>query len=517
MMRSLKNSAHSLYKRLFKDRTEALIFLTAFIVPMTFGLYLVYSYESTYVLNAIAGGDMRSHIYIPRTVIDNEPFNNLANLGTVWLPLFHLLVMPLTLIDLFYRTGLAGTIVNALLTGGVCVILYRLMGDKIAGIFASFFYVCNVFTWVFGSTTVTQQSAIFFSTLAIYYFKQYWEKNDLREFIKCSLISLLAALTRYEAWIIVLLITLFYAIRELKGQKRYRLAYISLPLMGIFAWFFWNLAIFRDPLMFMNHPRSAQAQAGFVTTPYTGSVWLTFNLVIYALTEISGLLWVLGIFSIIILVFRKKSDVIPMFILSSPILFLGVVWFVGLLGAGSPIRSLKFFYQGYAGIIFSSITILRDFGKRKRIKILIALGIIAVYLPFFFTQSSILAIDPSNSQYLYDDIRITAEMISGNTVLTTNPFSSSLSVIGGISPSSIIDDYDGKFYIKAMEKPWKNCSFVVIDKTKSDSGLIALNNYYEEKFYVYHYYKDSVWKSVFLSHYHLIFETKNFLLFKLVS
>src|SRR5215472_8844962 len=54
-------------------------------------------------------GDAHSHLLIARRVLDGlQP--GLAQLGDVWLPLPHVIMVPLAWSDFLWRTGLAGTL-----------------------------------------------------------------------------------------------------------------------------------------------------------------------------------------------------------------------------------------------------------------------------------------------------------------------------------------------------------------------------------------------------------------------
>ena len=492
---------------LFKDKTELLVFFTAFLVEMTFGFYLLYKWGHTFVC-----GDAVSHLYIPRTLFDNQPYNTFANLGTVWLPMFHLLVVPLISIDPLCTTGFAGTIINSFMTGGICVVLYRLIGEKKLGILASALFMCNAFTLTYGATPMMEQTAIFFTVLAAYYFKRYWEKDDTVEFMKCSLALIFGTLTRYEAWAVAFLVIFFFTLRELKNGQSYRVAYAHLPLWGIFAWVFWNLAIFRDPLMFIRQPGSV--------TFRNVSLWLVTNYVFQGVFAISGALGLLAILSIALL-YKKSSQLAPTILLISPII---LHW--SLMRSWSWIR---LFYMGLPGLIALPLLLANNF--KKPLKVITITVVFIAYSTIYPFQMSVVATGSTSgvlSDIGFSDVStwkgevMAIKEVTGNqlTLLTAHfrALSPFFSVLTNTSPSRIFDEYDYPFYLEVMEKPWKHCTFVVIEKTSPDDPeLKSINDYYEEKYFVYRYYNDSEWGSTFLQHYELILETKHCLLFRLME
>lgn len=525
MMRSLKNSAHSLYKRLFKDRTEAAIFFTAFIVEIIFGLYLISRWGFTF-----AFVDSISHFYIPSTIVNNGSQNNIANLGTVWLPMFHILVTPLILIEPLLRTGLAGTIVNGLATGGICVILYRLVGGRRLGILSVVLFMSNAWTLIFGSSPMMEQTGIFFMLLAVYYFKRYWEKGDLIEFMKCSLVLLFGCLTRYEVWAIALLVALFFTIKELRARRFHRLGYIHFPFWGVFAWLFWNLAIFRDPLMFLNNP-------AWLNWPETQQRMydplLTTSAIFENLYPICGLLYLSSlIYLVMILIKRRWNLVLPSVLLISPIAFQWISMFFGRSGG-----YIRYFYLAFPGLIMLSSFLVKDVSRLKISKtktktflaftILVIIALTGLSIPeqtellaFFshFTEQGPSSLhDPSFPANIRSvEVLKETKIMDYKSILSCGT-THHVSLILGIPPTQIIDEYDGDLYIRAMKEPW-NYSQLVLIPYDSQAFMKATNEQYDGNYVPYLYYNDDAWKSEFLEHYELIFQievTPLVLIFKL--
>lgn len=515
MLRYLKNLKHKA-PQLFKDKTEVAIFLTVFLVEIAFGLYLVYRWGATFI-----SGDAVSHLYIPKTVINNGEQSNFANLGTSWLPMFHILVMPLVWIKPLYSTGFAGTIVNGLATGGICVIVYRLIGDKKLGILASILFLANAYTLVYGATPMMDQTAIFFTVLAVYYFKRYWEKDDLVAFMKCSLVLFFGTLTRYEVWLVALLIASFFLVKELKGRHFHRLAYIHFPFWGVFAWLFWNLAIFRDPLFFL--PQKSYPWPSLYVTTFAEQA-------IPGLLLTSGMLFLATAVSIILLLARrKKLQILEATLLTSPILF-HLFMSVVQVGQFYP----RYFFLGFLGLLVTPILLLKDYKKSSgKLMIGASLVLISLLAIAYPQQAEFMISGTTRGEYLpknlYDkmEMRMIKEVVDDRTIIISSWAlfgAQTYSVYTNTEPFSIIDDYDGELYLKAMAEPWKLCDFVAImrfsKKTYStllnfNNGLNLINDHYGGTFYVYRYYNDDAWRSLFLSKYELILETENFLVYQI--
>ena len=524
--------------KLFKDKTEVAIFLSAFLLEIVFGLYLIQRWGYTF-----SSGDDISQVYKARVIMDNGSNSGLGALGAVWLPVFQILLMPLVLMDSLYTTGFAGTIINALATAGICVILFRMLESTYLKVVGILLFLCNVFTLVYGSVPMNVQLTLLFIVLGAYYFKHYWEKDEITEFLKCSLVLILASLTRYEGWAATLLVMFLFVLKELKGRHYYRLAYTHIPAWGIFAGVFWNMALFRDPLSFLSHPLHATAK-GWVL-PYAWSLELTTINVINAISVISGPLWIIPVLSLPILLMKKRdSKFITSLILLTPIFSHWLLIYTNV-----SVGSIRFFYLGYVGLVLTPLLALDsireqntprcDFRrknpykerqarvahiiKKARIKPIILTLLACSLFYAYLTQIEVITLGTlgsysfkfSSVDFQYANVvkgavlPIKKVIGSGSAVLC--PFdsvvSSELSVTG-LSPSILFDGYDIE---QAMANPWTKYDFVIIRKNVSDDELIASNNYFKSlygiNYYEYSYYNNAKWKEQFLTHYTVVLES----------
>ena len=84
---------------------------------------IAWSWQHNAILNY---GDAEAHLHIARRVIDSHR-PGLSQLGSVWLPLPHLLMIPFVAVFALWANGTAGTIPSALAWLASCVGMYRLM------------------------------------------------------------------------------------------------------------------------------------------------------------------------------------------------------------------------------------------------------------------------------------------------------------------------------------------------------------------------------------------------------
>jgi len=492
-------------------REELKLFIVAVLAELLFGLLMIARWGSTFCC-----GDAAYHHYIPMVVLETR---NIRYLGVVWPPLLHLLVMPLLPIELFYTTGLAGTLVSALATGVMCVFLYRLLGRGKTGLVAPVVMMCNAITLAYGATPMMEQLSMMFIVMATYYVKEYVEKGRVKDFVKASASFSFGCLARYEVWAITALAILLLAILEVRMRRYRRLLLLPLLATGMLVWLIWNYFLTRDFLFFIHAPMGA----GFYAGVYLSQAWLLqrIGFMLFMIYLVSGLLiaTTLAFFSSAL---RKRlyKDVVI-----SCLLLLPLVFHVILVLCRLSFGWARHFYMALPGMIFCSHKFcqarlirrgLRAGHEHKEIlKSLISLMLVAYPAQAYIMATGWLPdFEPRTiAQYRLELIRV-AEIVGDSTILVGTDAAGWLSAMTGLPPSQIVDGNDPCFR-EAMEEPWRYVYFVLIEKLKGDPLLEALNRRYNGKFYIYRYYYDDGWRSEFLTHFQLILETEHYILFAL--
>jgi hypothetical protein len=291
--------------RFFSERTkysDGLVFSFAIIACSILAYFLLQ--KDHYSL--IYYGDSVSHLVISRGVFDSlQPSAGL--LGSVWLPVTHILLMPFVAIDFLFHTGLAGTIVSTISTAAALLILFRVVNlqfnsSTIIALTACVVYLSNPSVLYMGIVPMTEAPFLMFLMLSAYYMqKLFYSKTDynnqelhylsktglgtkqLMLVIKCSLAISATTLTRYEGWVLPFILIIILIILKPKRRRtkdivdRYAnnddnntnrnnkiftgillMLSVALAFSGILFWFVWNLLYYKDPLYFATGPYSAQ-------------------------------------------------------------------------------------------------------------------------------------------------------------------------------------------------------------------------------------------------------------------
>ncbi len=250
-------------------------FLKMFHKNIIYIIYMILTILSVcsfyYFLNnqlGLAYNDARSHLDIGRRVVEGlKP--GIAQLGSVWLPLNHILMIPLVWNDWAWHSGFAGAIWNMISFVGTGVLIYKILEvlnvKMIGRLFGVFVFVANLNVLYLQSTAMTEPLLLATMTAGCYYLLLWSKDEKIINLIKSSFWIMMATLVRYDGWFLLLFAGAVVAVLMLI-KRGYRVAegllvmFGTMGAFGIFLWIVWNWTIFGDPLYFIMGPFSAHAQ-----------------------------------------------------------------------------------------------------------------------------------------------------------------------------------------------------------------------------------------------------------------
>lgn len=289
--------------------------------------------------------DARSHLDIGRRVVEGlKP--GIAQLGSVWLPLNHILMIPLIWNDWAWHSGFAGAIWNMISFVGTGVLIYKILeifNVKILGrLFGVLIFAANLNVLYLQSTAMTEPLLMATMTAGCYYLLLWSKDEKIVNLVKSSFWIMMATLVRYDGWFLLFFATAVVSILMLV-KRGYRVTeglsvmFMTMGAFGIFLWFVWNWAIFGDPLYFMLGPFSAHSQQ--LVLLESGNLPTKWNIVLSTKVYFYSLFYssitttaLLGFIGGIILWFDKKIDPavrFASFALMSPLFFNIVALFLG--------------------------------------------------------------------------------------------------------------------------------------------------------------------------------------------
>jgi len=207
-------------------------------------------------------GDAVAHLNIARRIVDSRT-PGLDQLGTVWLPLPHLLMLPFVGNDFLWRSGLAGAIPAALSFIAAGALLFaaarRAFDDRIAGAVALAAFALNPNVLYMQSIPMTE--TVFFAAfaLALYCMVAFWDDGWLIAAAGAGAGILAASLTRYEGWFLIPFVTLFFFLTGGSIRWAAAIVFTAIASAGPVAWLAHDLWHYGDPLAFYRGPWSAIA------------------------------------------------------------------------------------------------------------------------------------------------------------------------------------------------------------------------------------------------------------------
>jgi len=207
-------------------------------------------------------GDAEAHLNIARRIIDSRR-PGYDQIGTVWLPLPHLLMLPFIRDDSLWRSGLAGAIPSSACFVCAGIFLYAAMRratqSSAAALASLGLFAFNPNLLYLQATPMTEPvvlaglMALFYCTIAFQETQSYWAV------IGAGLAGVAASLARYEGWFVIPFVAVYFLIVGEKRRVGAALVFCCLAALGPIYWLAHNWWLYSNPLEFYNGPYSAMS------------------------------------------------------------------------------------------------------------------------------------------------------------------------------------------------------------------------------------------------------------------
>jgi preprotein translocase subunit SecG len=260
-------------------------------------------------------GDAAAHINIARRVFDSKT-PGLLQLGTVWLPLPHLLMIPFLISNELWSRGAGGSIpsmagyvfgvvgifrlVRGVLSRGISPKLLlsdasavnissselrAIAAARFAAWTAALIYAANPNLIYMQATAMGEAVYLAFFIWAVVYFSEFLG-GESKALMKCGACVAAACLTRYDAWLLAVVLIAAVAVRlisnrttgnetstrqtvtgrtsdkqisDFRARRSTALKFILIAASAPALWLVYNGIVYRNPLEFENGPYSAKA------------------------------------------------------------------------------------------------------------------------------------------------------------------------------------------------------------------------------------------------------------------
>jgi 4-amino-4-deoxy-L-arabinose transferase-like glycosyltransferase len=221
--------------------------------------------------------DARSHLTIARRLIDG-PNHGIVQLGTVWLPVPHIVMIPFVASRWLWHTGLAAIPVDIACLVVEALAIFSLVRTITRVRWAAWIAVALLLTnpsILYLHTTALTEPVLFAALLGTTAMLAKWIANAKpwsggEIAVYCGLPAAVAVLSRYDGWAFVAAAGLFVLVgaQARWHQWRYSLhitrCFVTPPVIAAVWWMWFNWVNFGDPLEFQRGRYSAQAQQQFL-------------------------------------------------------------------------------------------------------------------------------------------------------------------------------------------------------------------------------------------------------------
>jgi hypothetical protein len=250
-----------------RSRIVEAVLVAAFLCAIV-GAAAAWCFQNGYILYY---GDAQAHLNISRSIIDSRT-PGYDQLGTVWLPVLHLLCLAFVGNDWMWRTGLAGTIPVAacFVIGGMFLYFAarNAYGSRISASVALLCFALN--PNVLYLATIPMTEIVFFAGLAVLLFAllRFQMTHRLTYVLLGIAASWWMSLTRYDGWFLIPFAGIWFAYATVERRWAVLVLFGGLATFAPLYWMAHNCWETSSALDFYNGPYSAKAIQG--SQPYPG-------------------------------------------------------------------------------------------------------------------------------------------------------------------------------------------------------------------------------------------------------
>jgi hypothetical protein len=482
------------------------VWIVATILMIISILSFVYYYQNGL---GLAYNDARSRLDIGRRVVEGlNP--GLAQLGSVWLPLTHILMIPLIWNDFMWHSGLAGALWSMISFVAIGVTVYLFLKEIGVGLFERFFavaiFVANLNILYLQATAMTELVLLATMTAGIYMVLKWFKTQELFYLVMSAFWIMLSTLVRYDGWFLLvscaglmfLYLLVKYGWSRMEGNV---ILFCTLGFFGVFLWLLWNLLIFGDPLYFAFGPYSAHTQqnqleaAGVLLTKK--DLWQSIRVYWYSLAYASGAFTlVLGIIGAIAMWFHKKLSIetrlvglllLAPWVFNIIALYLGhsVIFIQGLSGD-------TWFNVRYGVMMMPSFAILIGYLMYRVGNLKYVLAGMLIFVTFFqFSSMDAVTIDDATVGSSQKNVTEVSGWLAKNAtdkpgfILISAASHDSIIFTSGLPMKKFIHEGAGAYYDVAIEYPDRWARWVVVRSNSDDDStwrLLKDNEGFRERY-----------------------------------
>jgi hypothetical protein len=426
--------------------------------------------------------DAASHLNIARRVVDNLT-PGIAQIGTVWLPLPHILMLIFAWNDFLWHTAFAGSIVSMVSFVVFVFFIFKTIllvtKNEISATIGTAVAAFNPNILYLQSTPMTEPLLLATFTVSIYYFVRYLEFDLIIDLVITGIFVALSTLTRYDGWFLFACFLVLLPVRAFitKGYKKAEgtlFLFACIGGIGIILWLLWNLSIFHDPLYFITGPYSAYAQQKILRSvgelPTQGNLYTALYFFSWSVADNIGLIIaLLGLLAsmILLLMWKNKKTVYIVLALMSPYIFNIIALYTGQSAMNIPqsINNPGYFNIRYGLLVLPSIAIVIGILSYNLIFRYIAIIALVIQMVIFVLAGyPVTLVDGigglKNTYYTVDASAWLRTHYTGGLILTSLASHDAFVARTGLSMRNYIHEGTRDYWKNALIKPSTQVEYI---------------------------------------------------------
>lgn len=472
-----------------RAESEALAFspsvATVFLAALAFGVVVLAAYQHEGL--TLVDGDSAGHLYIARRTIDSLT-PSFAQLGGIWLPLPHILMIPLIWQDALWQTGLAGGIESTIATACAVAYVYatvrRISEHRIAALLVAILFATNGNLLYMQTTAMTEPLTILVIVAATYHVLRWVEDGSLVQLLGSALWVLAGTLVRYEMWVFVpagAAIVAFTGFRRSGWREAEGLAvaWTSVASYGIVLWLIYSQVVFGDALNFMRGTGTGAAFAAEKSAqgllPYDSHPLLAIQYYGWSSIDNLGLpLAAAGVAGAVLLLTRRLSWPVKLAVLLPVALFAfeALSLTVGQSAMGNPHTNPPQFVNSRYGLLMLPAAVLLASQLATRLRTVGTLLLAVVLIPQLIALPGALAPRHTLEQASTTDLRVLARnwthdnfpFLQGGQQITLMD----AALAGGVDP----DEVDAGAWLGKNDPSGR----ILISTVRNDAALLMMHS-----------------------------------------
>lgn len=318
-MDELKNK----FKEAFSTNSNPLntVRYVAFFAAIVGFLAILWTYFNGLVL---AYNDAGLHLDIARRIYDSRDPGIINQIGVVWLPIPHLILIPFVYFDLLWITGLAGCIVGWFYYIFSVSFLYRVIryitNENISALLGTVFFALNPNILYLYSVPMTEPLFLMLIIIGVYHILSWLKSGISGELVRAGIALGLATLTRYEGWgffaFSVLVVFIIALSQNMKHPFKSLIYFSFVPVLCILWYLFINYYYFDDILAFQKGQYSSEYQvfmryASMGGPPYLHNFSASLDILNKTLLANAGIIMlILGVIGLFVYLYNKKLSAV---------------------------------------------------------------------------------------------------------------------------------------------------------------------------------------------------------------